>query len=528
MKSQLFFFFLMMITASADAQNIWSLNGGFSSTGTTDLTLQTNGTTRLTIFNSNGYVGIGTTPTEFIDVNGTARLRSIPLNNALTRILVSDVNGKVFWRDVSSIVGGTPSGLPYALANGTTVGVGPYALTSITTGSYNSAFGSNSLNANTTGGYNSAFGANSLGINTTGNMNTALGMECLYFNTTGNYNSAFGMGALKSNTEGTSNTAGGLYAMLSNTAGSSNTAYGAGALSYNTIGNGNTALGNNSLSYSTTGSNNTAIGNNSGPTLNNCSNTTSIGAGALVTGSNQIRIGNSSVISIGGQVSWTTFSDGRFKTDIKEDVAGLDFISRLRPVSYSMDQDKIDSFMGIAKQDGAQNPRRTTRQTGFIAQEVDALINESGYAFHGVEVPQNDRDPYAIRYAEFVVPLVKAVQELNAKLIEQQKTIDALTGGMAVKGFVIESDSEKSELFQNNPNPASMDTEIRMTIPGKVNNATLYIYDINGNQIQTRIITGRGNVVTKVDGDSLGAGIYLYALATDNHVTEAKRMILTK
>ena len=42
-----------------------------------------------------------------------------------------------------------------------------------------------------------------------------------------------------------------------------------------------------------------------------------------------------------------------------------------------------------------------------------------GFDFDGVSTPENESDFYSVRYAEFVVPLVKAMQE-------QQKTIEEL------------------------------------------------------------------------------------------------------
>jgi hypothetical protein len=57
--------------------------------------------------------------------------------------------------------------------------------------------------------------------------------------------------------------------------------------------------------------------------------------------------------------------------------------------------------------------------SGFIAQDVEKAANETGYDFSGVDKPKNDKDLYGLRYAEFVVPLVKAVQE-------QQEMIDLL------------------------------------------------------------------------------------------------------
>lgn len=49
---------------------------------------------------SSGNVGIGTTaPSELLDVNGTMRLRSVPQDNTLTKLIAIDTNGKVWWRD---------------------------------------------------------------------------------------------------------------------------------------------------------------------------------------------------------------------------------------------------------------------------------------------------------------------------------------------------------------------------------------------------------------------------------------------
>ena len=59
------------------------------------------------------------------------------------------------------------------------------------------------------------------------------------------------------------------------------------------------------------------------------------------------------------------------------------------------------------------------RYTGFLAQEVEAAAAASGYDFSGIDAPKEGHDAYGIRYAEFVVPLVKAIQE-QQQLIEQQ------------------------------------------------------------------------------------------------------------
>ena len=62
--------------------------------------------------------------------------------------------------------------------------------------------------------------------------------------------------------------------------------------------------------------------------------------------------------------------------------------------------------------------------TGFLAQEVDQVATELGFEFSGVVKPQNDKDLYSLRYAEFVVPLVKAVQEQQTIITAQQSEIE--------------------------------------------------------------------------------------------------------
>jgi len=66
------------------------------------------------------------------------------------------------------------------------------------------------------------------------------------------------------------------------------------------------------------------------------------------------------------------------------------------------------------------------RTNGFIAQEVEQAAHSIGYDFSGVDAPKNENDFYGLRYAEFVVPLVKAVQELSTQNAALQQTLLAL------------------------------------------------------------------------------------------------------
>lgn len=259
------------------------------------------------------------------------------------------------------------------------------------------------------------------------NLNVFIGYKSGYSNTTGSYNIANGYRALYSNTEGYDNTANGYRSLLSNITGYQNTANGANALYSNTTGSGNIANGSYSLYNNITGNENTAIGYGAFYNGADYSNSTAIGYNTSITASNQIRLGNASVTSIGGQVGWTTVSDMRFKKDVKENVPGLNFIMKLKPVTYYLDMDAIAKFTNTPdslRLKDAEALKGKMLQTGFIAQDVEKAASDCGFEFSGVDAPKNENDYYGLRYAEFVVPLVKAVQEQQTIIDKQQTIID--------------------------------------------------------------------------------------------------------
>ncbi len=60
--------------------------------------------------------------------------------------------------------------------------------------------------------------------------------------------------------------------------------------------------------------------------------------------------------------------------------------------------------------------KEKTLYSGFVAQEVEQAASDAGYDFSGVDKPKNPTGFYGLRYAEFVVPLVKAVQEQQEQI----------------------------------------------------------------------------------------------------------------
>jgi hypothetical protein len=192
-------------------------------------------------------------------------------------------------------------------------------------------------------------------------------------------------------------------------------------MSNNTLGYQNTAYGSGALNGNVDGDNNTAVGYNAFSSGSGYNNSTAIGYNTTINGSNQIHLGNTSITEIKGQVNFSTYSDGRVKSNIQENVAGLNFIKKLRPVTYHFNVDKQNRLMGIEGKNSSDTKYdiEKTEFSGFIAQEVEQAAQETNYNFSGVHKPKNDNDLYGLTYAEFVVPLVKGMQE-------QQQQIETL------------------------------------------------------------------------------------------------------
>ncbi len=342
------------------------------------------------------------------------------------------------------------------LINGIRVGLGSGNIGT------NTSVGSINMIYNTTGFFNTAVGHACFEFNTIGQGNTAVGTVALRQNTQGNSNTAVGVNALNANTTGSNNTAVGIGALYSNTTGNNNTAIGIFALDSNTTGDNNTAVGVNALGSNTTGRDNTAIGNSALFNNTTFSNVGGFGFNAQVSDSNQIRIGDTNITAVVSQVgSW---SDERDKADIRDTVLGLDFIKELRPVDYKWDyredyrpeapasvskpvelkedasdeekakyaeelaaynayKVKLDKWLEDCKwsnlvHDGTH--KRTRFHHGLIAQEVKAVIEKTGVDFGGFQdhTIKGGDAVMTIGYTELIGPLIKAVQELSAKVAE--------------------------------------------------------------------------------------------------------------
>ena len=345
------------------------------------------------------------------------------------------------------------------------VAVGDMALGANTTASNNTGIGTNALAANTTGGNNQGFGMYALAENTTGGNNTSVGYNALGANTTASDNTAVGFRALEANTTGTNNTALGKGAGIDITTGDDNTAIGQEALFTATTASDNTAVGFQALYSNTSGENNCTVGHNAGFNITTGGSNVCIGKSAgdnKTTGSNNIIIGTDSdgldadetgeiiighglqgvganYITIGtgtgndrvynqftSNASWTRVSDERYKKEIQDNTdCGLDFINDLRPVTFKWkEKSELDpSFPDYDPED--TNNAHTNKLYGLIAQEVKEALDKNNITDFGGwnSVTTGDHTQQGISQEMFIHPLIKAVQELSAKVEELKKKL---------------------------------------------------------------------------------------------------------
>jgi trimeric autotransporter adhesin len=325
------------------------------------------------------------------------------------------------------------------------------------------------LQDNTTGSNNTANGYRALLNNSTGNSNMASGYQALLNNTTGYYNTASGANALLNNKTGIYNTANGYNALISNTIGIYNTANGLNALFSNTSGNYNTASGLNALYGNTSGTSNIALG---------------YLAGWLITGSNNIDIGNPGVAAEAGTIRigtvgtqqatyvagisgktvaggvgviidssghlGTIVSSERFKDAIKPMDKASEAILSLQPVTFrykqALDPEGIQQFGLVAEQVAKVNPNLVARDEAgkpytVRYEAVNAmLLNEFLKAHRKIEDQEAG-----------IVKVKSTLAKQEGTIAGQQKEIKALTASLKEQASQIQKVSDQLRVSKAGP-----------------------------------------------------------------------------
>jgi hypothetical protein len=185
--------------------------------------------------------------------------------------------------------------------------------------------------------------------------------------------------------------------------------------------------------------------------------------------------------------------------------------------------------------EGTRHEKENITYTGFVAQEVEKASNEINYDFSGVDVPKSEEDYYGLRYSQFVVPLVKAVQELSdmndakdARIDELQKQVDEIKGMLQASNKVSKAAISGAWISQNIPNPFVNTTYIGYSLPEKFRTAEISISDNTGKVIKHEKIVGGRNGRVHLNSTGLSSGTYNYSLFVDGNLISTKQMLLAK
>jgi hypothetical protein len=159
------------------------------------------------------------------------------------------------------------------------------------------------------------------------------------------------------------------------------------------------------------------------------------------------------------------------------------------------------------------------------------------------ELQQNTKsetiDFKAVNYTELIPIMIKSMQEMQAKIDEQQRRIEELENRNALSNTstlssnsqaqaIINAKATGAYLKQNVPNPFRQNTVINYYIPQNADKAFINITDMNGRFIKTFTVAGKADGQLMIESGQLTSGTYQYSLIVNGKMVDAKKMIIMK
>ena len=296
--------------------------------------------------------------------------------------------------------------------------IGERAFELTTGGDFNTVVGNLALSQAITGGGNSTSGQTAIGAYALGNYTTGIAPDPAYPIFVASNNTGLGTGAGATLITGCDNVFVGANSSANLYSGMGNVVVGkSSATVLNAVGDYNTFLGNETGYNFNGGNNNTYLGAKPwtfllAPVAETGNNNILVGYNvfkATPSASNSITLGNSSNSVLRCAVtSITSLSDSRDKEDIKDLSTGLDFVKTLRPVEFTWKDRDENGKQGIA-------------DFGFIAQDLKKSQEDAEKAEVLKLVYEENPEKLEASYGKLIPILVKAIQELTAKVEQLEK-----------------------------------------------------------------------------------------------------------
>ena len=216
------------------------------------------------------------------------------------------------------------------------------------------------------------------------------------------------------------------------------------------------------------------------------------------------------------------------ESDAMNSMSVVEKLSQLTAVQYNLSEPQAAQAFAASGDTVAAAPRSVTDAQALEKTHygLDAEVLKEIYPDLVYESQEGD---LCINYTEMIPLLVQSVSELRAQVVSlqgaQTYNVRARNGNeTGIGGNALDVPA----LEQNDPNPFTQTTVVRYTLPESVKSAFLYIYDLNGTQVDQKTLQSRGKSSVTLEAGSLAPGMYLYALVADGKVIDTKRMIITQ
>lgn len=221
-------------------------------------------------------------------------------------------------------------------------------------------------------------------------------------------------------------------------------------------------------------------------------------------------------------------SDARLKRDIKDIDHPEDLIMKLRPKTYYLNNKAENGYAFSSK-----------KQYGFISQELETVLPELVEEVPGPvtmdekgNMVPSDKTYKGIAYDGLIALLVKTVQSQDQRISELEAKIKAIDQGTVstsenAKQTVVLADEKLQQIIldQNVPNPFSERTTIAYKIPANAKDAEIRFYDGSGNLMKAAQLKAKGSGSIEIIGTGVASGVYSYVLYVDGKIMANKKMV---
>ncbi|MBW6536473.1 MAG: tail fiber domain-containing protein [Mariniphaga sp.] len=215
-------------------------------------------------------------------------------------------------------------------------------------------------------------------------------------------------------------------------------------------------------------------------------------------------------------------SDIRFKTNIQNLENPINKIKQIQGVSYNFSSNDTISQK-------YNNQSSFNKNFGFIAQDFQKIYPELVY--------EDSLGYLSIDYISVIPVLLEAmkkqqgiIDDLVARIetVEENCCNNTLKSASLATGTDTKLAGNEAVLYQNTPNPFREQTEIKCYLPEGAVSSALYIFNMQGLQLEEYRIKGTGDQLVRINGNRFNPGMYLYSLVVNGREIDTKRMILTK